>query len=260
MTEEQQPGLEARGEALVHAAREGDANAVERLLAEGVDANHLAGQGWDGSPLQAAAGAGYATIVARLLGAGADPAVADRLGTTPLHAAAYEGHAAVIRILLAHGAPIDARTSPETQSLTPLMRALSGGHGEAALALIEGGADVAATESGPSPLALAIRHAADPALVEALLSHGAPLYLPEGTGADLLRWAVEIANAGAIPVLLAHDDRIDPLSRAALEGDPGAVEALLAGGANPNQQDSHGGYPLAWAAARGHEAVVELLL
>lgn len=90
--------------ALHLAAFFGQDDAVRLLLARGADPA-ARGTGWmTGTPLNAAASARHATVVALLLEAGADPDAVQRGGWTPLHSAAHNGDARTVELLLAHGA------------------------------------------------------------------------------------------------------------------------------------------------------------
>ena len=62
-----------------------------------------------GAALILAAAHGHSHVVARLLGADADPAALDERGFTAMHWAAHHGHAEVVRQLIAAGAPLEAR-------------------------------------------------------------------------------------------------------------------------------------------------------
>ncbi|RKQ86769.1 ankyrin repeat protein [Solirubrobacter pauli] len=117
------------------------------------------------TPLYVAAVDGQVDEVAALLAAGADADEESAQGT-PLCAAACWGHADVVRALLAAGA--DPQRAAE-DDFTPLEWAVLGLHEEAAVALVEGGAD----PNGPgAPLVLAADRGAL-GVVRALLAHGA---------------------------------------------------------------------------------------
>ncbi|BGP39986.1 putative ankyrin-repeat protein [Rhodotorula kratochvilovae] len=136
------------------------------------------GDGVGNTALMAAATTGNLEIVKLLVGAGADVTATNEKGATALHYAASKGHVSVGRLLISKGADINARdrasqlplhraattgslpfihlilaskspTKPEKPRLnlsdragnTPLHLAVESGHAEAAVALIEGGAD-----------------------------------------------------------------------------------------------------------------------
>ena len=135
------------------AAMRNDAEAVRALLASGADVNIPRGDGMTG--LHWAALHGNAEIAGLLIGAGADPGAATRLGThTPLHVAAKEGHGEIVAILAAAGADVAAVT--ETGA-TPLHFAAAAGDMRALTALLDHGAavDPMEPEWGQTPLMFA---------------------------------------------------------------------------------------------------------
>lgn len=86
------------------------------LIRNGADLNVIGrSQFAKNSPLGAAAFGGDAVIVEILLGAGADPNIADAEGFTPLHVAADSGNSAVAEALLKFGANREAKAN----GLTP---------------------------------------------------------------------------------------------------------------------------------------------
>ncbi|KAJ4030597.1 hypothetical protein NW763_014837, partial [Fusarium oxysporum] len=104
----------------------GHLEVVEKLLAEGADANAAA--------LQAAAWGGHLEVVEKLLAAGADVnAAAGYDGWTALEAAAEGGHLEVVEKLLAKGANANAAA---------LEAAAGGGHLEVVEKLLAKGANV----------------------------------------------------------------------------------------------------------------------
>lgn len=127
------PRLDMSVKELVEAAGEGDAAAVERLVAAGVE---LDGQ-----------------------------RIAD--GRCALHEAAARGHAGVVAQLVRLGAPLEAR---DDNMLTPLLHAAAAGHLAVLKQLIELGADLHATAEGRSALQLArtFNHDATAAYLEPL--------------------------------------------------------------------------------------------
>lgn len=226
---------------LYRAAIEDEADEVRRLAAKGAALDDTDAQGR--TALYGAVHAGALAAVTALLDLGADPDAHDAalLPTawkqplqpdatargTLLHLAAAADRAELVRLLASRGFAIDA---PDRDGVTPLGLAASVAARAAAEALLALGADPnAADVEGHVPLDLA-----GGALVGLLLDRGAR---PEG--------APERAET--------------PLGRFAVLGDTGAVELLLAAGANPDRP--HGAHrPLAWAARHGHMGVLERLL
>lgn len=89
--------------ALVGAARRGDAATVRALVARGADPNASAGvNSW--TPLEHAIHKQQIDSVAALLDAGADPNRSDPHGTTPLMMAAGYGYTSIVGLLLRRGA------------------------------------------------------------------------------------------------------------------------------------------------------------
>ncbi|MEZ4217158.1 MAG: ankyrin repeat domain-containing protein [Myxococcota bacterium] len=169
--------------------------------------------------LALAARGGHAAVVRALLDAGADPDLLAR-GEPPIATAvgplALDPRARrdVVRALAAGGADVDRR---DADGLTPLMRAVLTGRGDAraALALLELGADLdAAHPSGLTALELAQGDPAKAALARALADWAA-----KGEAADA-RARVDvtalrgIGDAGAACVALAVRAPIDDVAQA----------------------------------------------
>ena len=135
------------------------------------------------------------TILATALGAlaGCGMPAAD----TPLTIAAGNGDAAAIRTLLARGADADGKDS---HGLTPLVRAARLGHYDAAVALLDGGADPnlfdsIGTRPGWSPLMNAV-HKSQGRIVALLIERGADVnaHAADGTTPLALSEEKEIAK------------------------------------------------------------------
>ena len=155
--------------------------------------------------LMQAARQGDAEAVQALLAGGANPSQAQGDGTTALHMAALEGHAEVMDVLLAAGAEVGAMT--RIGAYTPLHLASQGGHGAVVRALLEKGADatLATTNSGATPLHLAARAVAGEDAVAALLEHGADANAREGSsGQTPLMFAAAFDRTPAVRALLEH--------------------------------------------------------
>lgn len=117
-------------EKLLYAARAGDGQAIEGLLADA-----------------ATYGGGSA---AALLGA-SDP----HSGNTALHMAAANGHVETLQRLVRAGAPLDARNAAGS---VPLHYCAAGGSGDCARVLVEAGADLfVENRAGATPMDDALR-------------------------------------------------------------------------------------------------------
>lgn len=123
--------------ALVLAVREGAMDVLKALLAHPgvrVDAPAINGN----TALMMAAFKGNRPAAEALIAKGA---AVNRPGWTPLHYAAAGGDNAIAGLLLARGAKIDAVSPRASGSYTPLMMAAREGKEDAALFLLERGAD-----------------------------------------------------------------------------------------------------------------------
>ncbi|XP_003561632.1 ankyrin repeat domain-containing protein 65-like [Brachypodium distachyon] len=96
------------GEAILAAARKGEARAVRRAADGGASVEGRDAHGW--TPLMRAAFKGRADTVRDLIGRGADLEASDAEGYTALHCAAEAGRADVVDILLKSGANAKATT------------------------------------------------------------------------------------------------------------------------------------------------------
>jgi hypothetical protein len=147
------PGGDELGRtALWWAARNGDAETVVRLLAEGANPNAVDADGE--GPLHAAARAGHVAVVEQLLAKGADPRAKALYGSTPLHAAVEQSQAGAASALLKGGADVNAR---DAFGKAPLHQAVLQGDRELAALLLDYGADPTAAYAGRAPAQLAMR-------------------------------------------------------------------------------------------------------
>jgi len=183
-------------------------------------------------PLHHAIIQGSPSMVAFLIARGADVNQRDRDGWTPLMQAAYCDDATDVKVLKQHGGDPNM-LSP--QNYTALGIATQYGKNDAALALVQAGADPAKPigEGGYTPLMLATANHAQP-LVEALLKKGAD---------------VNARNSGGVTALMI----------AAANGRAELVELLVHAGADVQAQSERGDTALSIARAKGNEKVIKLL-
>jgi uncharacterized protein len=124
------------------AARQGDLDALTKLLDQGVplEARDATGE----TPLLAASLTGRSKLVAVLIEKGADIRARNNRGLTPLHAAAYTGYLDVVKLLVQAGA--DVNDAENLFKVTPLIVAAEENHVDVIKFLIDHGADLERTE------------------------------------------------------------------------------------------------------------------
>eukprot|EP00903_Cladosiphon_okamuranus_P013459 g12535.t1 len=228
-----------------------------------------------------AARKGHVEVVQMLLGAGANPSVADKRRWTPLHFAAWKGHLRVVWELL--GAGVD--TSPlSDKHWTPLLAAAMGGHTEVARQLIGAGASVAErTSNGWNALHMASQ-AGHVDVVRALLVAGArPDDVGEKGWTALMAAAAEghgkivrelllllaseenyrgrgYGGGGRRCVDARNDKGCTALIMASRNGFADVVRDLLEAGADTSPSIAGGWTALAAACAGGHDRAAGYLL
>ena len=124
--------------ALHWAVRVDNRDLVDRLLEAGADLN--AANRYGLAPLHVAVQNHHADMAGRLLAAGASAEVMDGSGERPLHQATRSGDTGMVEVLLSHGALVDGRDRHYGQ--TALMIAVREEHIPLARRLLEAGADV----------------------------------------------------------------------------------------------------------------------
>ncbi|MGD8569498.1 MAG: ankyrin repeat domain-containing protein [Gammaproteobacteria bacterium] len=118
--------------ALMNAARNGDSEAVSRMLDLGANINEKTTKGK--TALMLAAAGGYTDTVKLLVERGADVKTRDNYDTTALIAAATSGHPDAAVILLKHGAD---PTFKDTSGGSALSNATFFGHTETVIAMLD---------------------------------------------------------------------------------------------------------------------------
>jgi hypothetical protein len=145
--------------------------------------------------------------------------------------AARDGDAAEIKAHIAKGEKLD---QPDAVGWTPLRATVEFNHTEAALALIEGGANVnVKDELGRTPLILACMRGAKE-IVDALLARKADVTAKDASQRTALHVAAQMGN-------------------------PEIVEALVKAGADVNAEDASRQTPMTLARQVGRTEIVEML-
>ncbi|TDK30624.1 hypothetical protein E2F49_09645 [Luteimonas terrae] len=231
------------------AANAGDAEAVRRLLDLGFAVDTVDGQGC--TALLRAAGGGHADVVELLLSRGADASRAAQSGATPLSAAVSMRHAGIVDRLLAHGVSLDQRLPGE---VSVLMLAAALGLPDLAARLLTAGADVHATDAqGLTPLHCAALYGFTSrdrprllALFDTLLLAGAEVDAP--------------AAGGVTPLLLLLGARAEPGTACDEDVVLAAMEHLLDEGVSLESQDQRGFGPLHLSGLHGQLRIARRLL
>ncbi|WP_426440717.1 ankyrin repeat domain-containing protein [Bradyrhizobium genosp. P] len=191
---------------LSHAARSGHLDMVDLLLARGapIDARNLAGS----TALYFAAERGQAAIVQRLIDRGADVNLTGQSGASPVAAAAYGGRDMVMRMLLAHGA--DGRKADDTGK-PPVIYAAAGGQLGIVKQLLALDIDVNARYANDLTLLMwasgpdeAVPEAQAIEVVSYLLDAGAKIDDRDARGRTALMIAAEGNHPAIVKALLSH--------------------------------------------------------
>lgn len=214
------------------------------------------------TPFMEAVTAGHPLAMEWLAELGADPATRNNRGDTPLHAAVAMERSDLVTPLLSWGAPIHAKNS---SGKSPFQIALAGSPRMVSTLLTRDriyGAD----DSGSSPLHIAVRDGAAPAMVKIIVDQGGRINSTDYEGRSPLRLAVDmkhwetaklLADGGADPFLGAGDGKT-PAELALSLGEDG-IQALFSG-RGIAARDSSGNTILHYAAKSCNPDMVALLL
>ncbi len=238
---------------LIDAIKNGDGDQVNTLLSSRVDVNATEGDG--ATALHWAVHRNDLDTATALLNAGADASASNALGATPLWLAATNGSGKMLELLLDAGANENATLK---MGETPLMSAARSGDLASVKLLIEYGADVNRSEFERGQTALmwaAAQQHAD--VVRLLISNGADLNARTKVWHQLENTAGNTNPIGNFK--MAHGGST-PLLFSARAGDVETAQALIDGGADPNDVASSGNSALVIAAHSGHGALATYLL
>jgi ankyrin repeat protein len=196
-------------------------------------------------PLMWAASNGHAEAMAALLRAGADPARRDQSGFSALAFAVKSGRVEAVRLLLSPTAA--AWRGPENTSLAQLA-AYQSAWDVLGLLVARGLADTAALDREGQALLHRAASAGRTDLIAAILAKGAKI--DALSGPTTIKWVTE-ANFGVAPSPMPPSPA---LFFAALAGRAGAMQSLIAAGANPRFVPANG-QGLILAATAGQSAL-----
>ena len=245
------------------AAKDGNIKAVKKHLAAGTDVNAKQKDGF--TPLHLAAFTDRMEVVDLLIKNGANVNAKDNVGGTPLHPATAAGHKETVELLITNGADVNAK---DKHDITSLHFSSTQGHKEIVKLLIAKGADVnAKSNNGETPLGWAIR-ANHLEIADLLRKQGGK------TGPDIS--IHEAAELGNIEILKQHLDYGTDINAPALDlrkkrrnyngnspiffASTKEVAEMLIENKAKIHITYNGFNPLHWAADRGHNEVVQLLI
>jgi uncharacterized protein len=261
--EARQKAIKKAQEALIAAAKQGDAGMVRAQLQAGADVN--ARDSAQRTALLLAVRAGQRSVVRVLIDAGAGLDARDQDGRTALMEAARRKEAIFALDLVAAGADVNVT---DNEGWTALMFAAREGTLAAARAIVrspkQSTLDALAKET--SALSLAAERGRL-ALVRMLIEAGANVRKPE-IGGRSLQLAAQAEHFDVVRTLMEAKaplgfsawENEPPLQAAAARGQWLVVEALLEAGLEPDQVDRNGQTALMRATASGHDKAVASLL
>ncbi len=184
-------------------------------------------------------------------------------------AAAEHGDAAAIRRLAAAGAPLDPT---DAAGRTPLLIAVEKDHHDAALLLIDAGADINAQAANKDSPWLQAGALGRTEMLRAMIPKKPNFSLRNRYGGNALIPACERAHVETVTLLLTTEidvNHVNDLGWTCLleivilgDGGPRHIEVaklVLAAGADPNIADKDGVSPLAHARAKGQSEIARLI-
>jgi ankyrin repeat protein len=187
--------------------------------------------------LHAAAHAGDAVEIGRLIGQGTDPNARDAHGRTPLHVAAFAARHEAMRALVRGGADPRALESQRYDTIT--IAAVRDDVATLRVAIEIGGNPKAITSPYEGTALIAAAHLGHDGVVSELIRAGAPLDHVNNLGWTALMEAVILGDGGQRHVEV--------------------VRALVAAGARRDIADRDGATPIEHARRRGYAAIETLL-
>lgn len=249
--------------ALCLACKLGNADCVKALLAAraNIEAREIDGA----RPLHMAALKGHSVCLVMLIKAKADLNARFADGATPLMLSVLKGNTLCTEALMVAGA--DPEISTQIAGLLPLRVALTMGHVDCALALIEFGAAVN-TDLNYYPLLFRAVSLGSTACVQALIKHGAHLEATDGRGATALCIAIRMGFTDCVRALIKAGAQVNRVTKdgntlvqeLAQPDKVDCLQALIDARADVNRADDLGTCLLHYAAASGSAESVKMLI
>ncbi|KAK4060935.1 hypothetical protein Trihar35433_9860 [Trichoderma harzianum] len=248
------------------ASSEGQVNIAKLFLGLGADINESTSDGL--TPLVKAIWKNKVDMVQFLLENGADPSIADNSGSTALKAAIHMGNIEIVKLLLDNSGDLAVEDDP---GLKPLHLAAHYGHVDIIKLLLEKGFKT--TERGAdgwTPLHAAA-HGGHLDTLDLFLNEGVPLAALDYTGRTALHIACQEGHQKVFEMLLelSTSDEVNcpdvyqrtPLFYAAMRGHNHILNLLLLSWvADVHRKDFYGSTALFAAVRNGHEQIVGQLL
>ena len=173
-----------------------DAKRVQSLLSQGVDPNRLPK---NLKTVMSASISSNSDVAKLLLGAGADPNIADINGDTPVSAAAILGNLFMVKLLMEAGADFN---KADDEGKSPLHKAVHHGHTDIVKVLVNAGANPnKADNGGMSPLYYAVLFGMTD-VIKVLVSAGADPNKADNGGKSPLYYAVLRGSTDVVKVLV----------------------------------------------------------
>ena len=180
------------------ASRGGSIAAIEMLLSHGCNIDSRDGRG--DTPLMHAARFGNTEVVEYLLAKGANPLLRNTSDLGLLHLAALSDNVLTIKAVLSKNLDINARYAD--LGITPLLFCLTQGKLEAANYLLAEGADENLKSKDGWTVLSAAAISGNVAAIEMLLKRGHNPNSRDGCDKTPLMWAAEMGNKAAVEFLL----------------------------------------------------------
>ena len=252
-----------------HAAQYGNNEAIQVMLAKGIDVNMLTQNSERLTPLHVAANHGQILVVETMLAAGANIEASTSSGLTPVRLASSMNHAEVVEVLLKKGALSNAYDKDRVTSLHVAVRR---GNGRVVELLLEHGANALCYDNrGITPFQLVLDSQKHALLKVFLQKHPKLLERPNHLSCPpLLEYCFNgVGDIKMVEVMLEHGanpNEVHPekeatLLHAACELDRvDLIELLIKHGADPTKCFPTIGTPLHHAILKGNIKAVQKLM